>query len=37
LLLDELDEALFFLLVEVALLGLVPDEDVESWASSPLP
>ena len=37
LLLVELDEALFFLLAEVALLGFFAGVDEESWAGSPLP
>jgi hypothetical protein len=37
LLLDEPDEALFFLLVDVVLLGFFAGVDAESWASSPLP
>ena len=37
LLADGPDEAVFFLLVDVVLLGFFAGVDAESWASSPLP
>jgi len=37
LLLNEPDDGLFFLVVDVALLGFFAGVDAESWAGSPLP